>query len=167
MNPRLSTRMIAPGQSISAAPSCLLSGTLVNALAYYFDQRNDPAAKPVKNGNTFDRPWITHRIDKDTTGLMVISKTDKAMSGLSKQFAAHTIYRRYYALIWGEPETDEGTVRANIGRNPNNRLEMKAFPDGDSGKWAVTHYKVIERMYYVSLIECRLETGAQYAGSPT
>lgn len=135
------------------------SGTLVNALAYYFEQKNDPAAKPIKKGNTFDRPWITHRIDKDTTGLMVVSKTDQAMRGLSKQFFDHTIYRRYYALIWGEPEKEEGTIRGHIGRDPNNRMEMKVFPEGDQGKWAVTHYKVVERMYYVSLVECRLETG--------
>lgn len=131
------------------------SGTLVNALAYHI--RNQ--ALPIKAGNSYDRPGLTHRIDKDTSGLMLIAKTEYAMTHLAKQFFDHSIHRRYVTLVWGEPNEREGTIEGNIGRHPNNRMQMTVFKDGDDGKHAVTHYKVIEPMYYVSLVECRLETG--------
>jgi 23S rRNA pseudouridine1911/1915/1917 synthase len=102
---------------------------------------------------------LVHRIDKDTSGLLVIAKSDYAMSHLAKQFFNHTVERTYVALIWGEPEETEGRIEANIGRHPKNRKEYTTFPDGDEGKWAVTHYKLLEPMYYVSLIQCNLETG--------
>jgi len=129
------------------------SGTLVNALAYYFNQKE----LPIMDGNDSDRPGLIHRIDKDTTGLMVIAKNDFAMAHLSKQFFDHTIDRKYLALIWGEFEEDQGTIEGNLGRNPRNRMQMTILED--DGKHAVTHFSVIERLYYVSLIECKLETG--------
>jgi 23S rRNA pseudouridine1911/1915/1917 synthase len=131
------------------------NGTLVNALAYYFKQKE----LPIMEGNDADRPGLIHRIDKDTTGLMVIAKNDYAMAHLSKQFFEHTINRKYLALIWGEFDEAEGTITGNIGRHPRNRMQMTIFPEGEEGKHAVTHYKTIEGMYYVSLVECKLETG--------
>ncbi len=131
------------------------SGTLVNGLAHYFQQLN----LPVKEGNFSDRPGLVHRIDKDTSGLLVIAKTESAMTHLSRQFYDHITERRYLALIWGEPKEDEGTIIGHIGRDPKYPMLRKVFPEGDQGKYAVTHYKVIERLYYVSLVECRLETG--------
>lgn len=130
-------------------------GTLVNALAYYFGQNE----LPVLNGNYSDRLGLVHRIDKNTSGLLVVAKTDLAMASLAKQFYRHTVERTYYALIWGEPEKPKGTVRGNVGRHPRFRKDFTVFPDGESGKWAVTHYEVVEGMYYVSLIKCNLETG--------
>jgi 23S rRNA pseudouridine1911/1915/1917 synthase len=129
------------------------TGTLVNALAYHLQNL------PIKAGNTYDRPGLTHRIDKDTSGLMLIAKTEYAMTHIAKQFFDHSIHRRYVTLVWGEPTEREGTVTGNIGRHPNDRMQMTVFKDGDEGKHAVTHYKVIDPMYYVSLVECRLETG--------
>ena len=129
--------------------------TLVNALAYHFNE----TPLPVMSGNEADRPGLVHRIDKDTTGLMVIAKNAFAMSHLAKQFFHHSIQRKYHALVWGEFEDDEGTVVAHVGRDIRHRKRMTAFPEGDRGKWAVTHYKVLERLYYVSLVECQLETG--------
>jgi len=130
-------------------------GTLVNALAYYF-QNSD---LPVMPGNLADRPGLVHRIDKNTTGLMVIAKTETAMTHLAKQFFDHTIERKYQAIIWGEFDEDSGTIEGNIGRHPRQRTEMTVFPEGDEGKHAVTHFKVIERLYYISVVECKLETG--------
>ena len=129
------------------------SGTLVNAIAYYLGDDI-----PTMEGNSDDRIGLVHRIDKDTTGLMVIAKTDGAMSGLAKQFFDHSIERKYNALVWGQPE-DEGKVEGNVGRNPFNRIQQTVFPDGEAGKHAVTHYKLLRGMYYVSLVECQLETG--------
>ncbi len=130
------------------------SGTLVNALAYHFKDL------PILEGNRNDRPGIVHRIDKNTSGLMLVAKTDHAMTHLGKQFYDHSIHRRYAALVWGEPDDDEGTIDFNIGRHERNRLEMATFEkDGEEGKTAITHYTVLERLYYVSLVECRLETG--------
>ncbi len=130
------------------------TGTLVHALAYHFKNL------PVLEGNRLDRPGLVHRIDKNTSGLMVIPKTEFAMTHLAKQFFDHSIERTYNALVWGEPDDLEGSVRFNIGRHPRSRLEMFAFPEGgEEGKRAVTHYKVLEGLYYVSLIECKLETG--------
>lgn len=132
------------------------SGTLVNALAYYLAH----SLIPILPGNSPDRPGLVHRIDKETSGLLVIAKSDFAMSHLAKQFFNHTIERKYCALVWGEPPADEGTIRTNIGRHPRSRMEMTVFPEGgEQGKVAVTHYKVLERLYYVSLVECELETG--------
>ncbi|MEM9820844.1 MAG: RluA family pseudouridine synthase, partial [Bacteroidota bacterium] len=131
------------------------SGTLVNALAYYLQGQD----MPIKEGNEVDRPYLVHRIDKNTSGLLVVAKTDQAMSGLSKQFFDHSIERKYNAIIWGEFKDDEGTIVGNVGRDPSNRMKQFVFPQGEAGKHAVTHYRVLERMYYISLIECQLETG--------
>lgn len=126
------------------------SGTLINALIYHFD--NLPL-------NSNERPGLVHRIDKDTSGLLVIAKTENALNHLSKQFFDKTSEREYIALVWGNVEEDEGTVEGHIGRHPKNRLQMAVFPEGDNGKEAVTHYKVLERLGYVTLISCKLETG--------
>ncbi|SFU62604.1 23S rRNA pseudouridine1911/1915/1917 synthase [Pustulibacterium marinum] len=126
------------------------SGTLINALIYHFD--NLPL-------NSNERPGLVHRIDKDTSGLLVIAKTENALNHLSKQFFDKTSEREYVALVWGNVEEEEGTVEGHIGRHPKNRLQMAVFPDGDQGKEAVTHYKVLERLGYVTLISCKLETG--------
>lgn len=131
------------------------SGTLVNALAFYLKNKDIP----IMPGNMIDRPGLVHRIDKDTTGLMVIAKTEAAMTHLAKQFFDHSIERKYVALIWGEPEEEEGTIEGNIGRHTSLRTNMAVFPEGDEGKHAVTHFKMLERLYYVSLVECQLETG--------
>ncbi len=131
------------------------SGTLVNALAYHLQNTDIP----VMPGNLANRPGLVHRIDKHTTGLLVIAKSEMAMTHLAKQFFDHTIERKYLALIWGEPDEEEGTVVGNIGRHPTLRTLMYVFEEEEDGKHAVTHYKVLERLYYVSLIECQLETG--------
>ena len=126
------------------------SGTLINALIYHID--NLPT-------NSNERPGLVHRIDKDTSGLLVIAKTEAAMTYLAKQFFDKTSEREYIALVWGNVEEDEGTIVGNVGRNPKNRLQMHVFPDGDEGKEAVTHFKVLERLGYVTLVSCKLETG--------
>lgn len=131
------------------------TGTLVNALKFYFDNLE----LPIKEGNVANRAGLVHRIDKNTTGLLLIAKTEMAMTHLAKQFFDHTIDRKYEALVWSEPDQDEGTVTGNIGRHPTNRLKQAMFEDGMGGKHAITHFKVLERMYYVSLVECVLETG--------
>ncbi len=131
------------------------TGTLVNGLAHYFKNMD----LPVKEGNELDRPGIVHRIDKNTSGLMLIAKTEFAMTELAKQFFDHSIDREYIALIWGAFDDDKGTIEGNIGRHPKERLQMTVFPDGDEGKHAVTHYEVLKDMYYVSLVKCKLETG--------
>jgi 23S rRNA pseudouridine1911/1915/1917 synthase len=128
------------------------SGTLINALVYHFE--NLP-------NNSSNRPGLVHRIDKDTSGLLVVAKTEKAMTHLSKQFFNKTSEREYVAIVWGNVNEDEGRVEGNIGRNPKNRLQNIVFEgdEADKGKSAVTHYKVIERLGYVSLVSCQLETG--------
>lgn len=131
------------------------TGTLVNALVHHFRRKD----LPVMPSNTADRPGLVHRIDKDTTGLMVIAKTDYAMTHLAKQFFDHTVERKYVALVWGNFDEESGTISGHIGRNPSNRFQMKVFEDGEVGKHAITHYKVLEDYYYVSLVECQLETG--------
>ena len=132
------------------------SGTLVNGLVYYFQN----SKLPVKEGNYGDRPGLVHRIDKNTTGLMIIAKNDEAMTHLSKQFFDHTIERKYEALVWGQPDEAEGVIKTNIGRHPTQRIQMTTFEfEGDEGKRSITHYKVTKPMYYVSLVECELETG--------
>jgi len=127
------------------------TGTLVNALVYHFQQL------PTLPGND-GRPGLVHRIDKDTSGLLLISKNERSMNYLAKQFYDHTINRKYLALAWGDIEQD-GTVSGYIGRSVNDRRVMSIYDDPEKGKWAVTHYKVLERMGYVTLIECKLETG--------
>lgn len=126
------------------------NGTLVNGLLYHIE--NLPT-------NTNERPGLVHRIDKDTSGLLVIAKTEFAMAHLSKQFFDKTTKRQYYALVWGNVKEDKGTITGHIGRNLKNRLQMSVFPNGEFGKPAVTHYKVIERFTYVTLVQCELETG--------
>lgn len=133
------------------------SGTIVNAVAWHLQEQL--AKLPVKDGNESYRAGIVHRIDKDTTGLMVIAKNDYAMVHLANQFFKHTIERKYQALVWGDMEGDSGTVRGHIGRNPNDRRLFMVFPDGEEGKYSITHWRVIERFYYCTLVECQLETG--------
>jgi len=125
------------------------SGTLLNALVYHFEQL-------PKNKDA--RPGLVHRLDKNTTGVMVIAKTDQALNHLGKQFFDRTIERRYVALVWGDVKED-GTVIGNTGRSLQNRKVFTVFPNGDHGKHAVTHYKVLKRFGYVTLVECKLETG--------
>ncbi|MEC4114281.1 RluA family pseudouridine synthase [Myroides pelagicus] len=126
------------------------TGTLVNALAYHFE--NLPL-------NSSERPGLVHRIDKDTSGLLVIAKTEVAMADLQRQFAEKTTEREYVAIVWGNVEEEEGTIESYIGRHVKDRMQMAAFDDEEKGKWAVTHYKVLERLGYVTLVSCRLETG--------
>jgi 23S rRNA pseudouridine1911/1915/1917 synthase len=128
------------------------SGTLVNAMVYHFDNL------PYRIQDYFGRPGLVHRLDKNTTGLMVIAKTEYALSHLAKQFSDRTTERRYNALVWGDIE-EGGTITGNIGRSLKNRKVMTVFPEGDYGKHAVTHFKVLERFGLVTLIECKLETG--------
>lgn len=126
------------------------TGTLVNALAYHFE--NLPM-------NSSERPGLVHRIDKDTSGLLVIAKTEAAMTHLAKQFEAKTSEREYVAMVWGNVKEDSGTIEGNIARHVKDRMQMAVFADPEIGKPAVTHYKVLERFGYVSLISCQLETG--------
>ena len=128
------------------------TGTLVNALAYHFQNL------PEMAGNE-GRPGLVHRIDKDTSGLLVVAKSEQAMNGLARQFFDHSITRTYYALVWGTPEPAEGMVNVNLGRSPKDRRVTMAFPEGDTGKKAITHYSVMNDLRYVSLIRCNLETG--------
>ena len=128
------------------------SGTLVNALLWHFKNL------PEMRGNE-GRPGLVHRIDKDTSGLLVIAKSEKAMKGLAKQFYDHSIERTYYALVWGEPVPAEGTIDVQLGRSFKDRRLTTAFPEGDFGRHAVTHYKTLQSFRYVSLIQCNLETG--------
>jgi len=142
-------------------------GTLVNGLAYHLE--NLPTGR---NGEI--RPGLVHRIDKDTSGLLVIGKTELAMTHLSQQFFYHTIERSYLALAWGDFSEDAGTVRGNIGRSLRDRKVQAVYPGGEQGKHAVTHYRVLHRYGPVTLLECRLETGRthqirahmQYLGHP-
>jgi 23S rRNA pseudouridine1911/1915/1917 synthase len=126
------------------------TGTLVNALAYHFE--NLPM-------NSSERPGLVHRIDKDTSGLLVIAKTEAAMTHLAKQFEAKTSEREYVAMVWGNVKEEEGTIEGNIARHVKDRMQMAVFADPEIGKPAITHYKVLERFGYVTLISCILETG--------
>ena len=128
------------------------SGTLINALTFHFD--NLP-------NNSSNRPGLVHRIDKDTSGLLVVAKTEEAMTHLAKQFFDKTSEREYIALVCGDVKEDQGTIEGAIGRHPKNRLQNTVFTGDDShkGKPAVTHYKVLERFGYVTLVSCKLETG--------
>ncbi|HRN41477.1 MAG TPA: RluA family pseudouridine synthase [Vicingus sp.] len=127
------------------------TGTLVNGLIYHFNN--------LPNGNTNNRPGLVHRLDKNTSGIMVVAKTEFAMTHLANQFFERTTERRYNAIVWGDFEEDEGTITGNVARSLKNRKVMDVFPEGDIGKHAVTHYKVLKRYGYVTLIECKLETG--------
>jgi len=143
------------------------SGTLVNALMFHL--RDNPL---FHSGE--ERPGLVHRIDKNTSGLLVVAKNELALNKLASQFFHKTSKRTYSALVWGDMKEEEGTIVGNIGRNPKNRKQMHVFPEGDQGKEAVTHYRVLERLGYVNLVECRLETGRthqirvhfQYLGHP-
>ncbi len=128
------------------------TGTLVNALAYHFQNL------PNMKGNE-GKPGLVHRIDKDTTGLLVIAKTEKAMTALAKQFFDHSIERTYYAIVWGVPDPPEGTINVHVGRSLKDRRVTTAFPEGEYGRHAITHYTLLKDFRYVSLIECKLETG--------
>jgi len=128
------------------------TGTLVNAVAYHLKQDNILDLDDPRLG-------LVHRIDKDTSGLLLVAKTAEAKTHLSAQFFRKETKRLYVALVWGNVKDDHGTIEGNIGRDPKDRLLMRFFPDGDYGKTAVTHYRVLERFGYVTLVECRLETG--------
>jgi len=128
------------------------TGTLVNALIYHF------SGLPI-NSETEVRPGLVHRIDKNTSGILVVAKNEMALNRLSKQFYDRTTDRKYIALVWGVPEPREGTIAGHVGRNIRDRKIMQVFPDGSQGKPAVTHYKVIEDLGYISMVECKLETG--------
>ena len=143
------------------------SGTLVNALTFHLQDNPLFSCGDCRAG-------LVHRIDKNTSGILVVGKNERACNVLSRQFFEHTTQRRYVALVWGDFADDEGTITGNIGRNPRNRQQMCVFPDGSDGKHAVTHYRVLKRYGYVTLVECRLETGRthqirvhmQYIGHP-
>lgn len=145
------------------------TGTLVNGLIYHFQQL--PVAS---NGKNQDRPGLVHRIDKNTSGILVVAKNEFSMNFLAKQFSDHSLKRTYQAIVWGDFKEDSGTITGHVGRSLKNRKMMDVFPEGDYGKEAITHYKVLERLGYVTLIQCRLETGRthqirvhmKYAGHP-
>jgi len=126
-------------------------GTLVNALAFHFQN--------LPNMGEEERPGLVHRIDKNTSGILVVAKTERAMTILAKKFEDRDLNRKYIALVWGDVKEDEGTITGNIGRSLKNRKVMDVFPDGEYGKHAVSHYKVLERFGYTTLVECKLETG--------
>lgn len=130
------------------------SGTLLNGVSYYLQQQNPSISEDV-----LPRFGLVHRIDKNTSGLLVLAKTDKAMRQLAKQFFDHTVKRQYVALVWGDVENDTGTIIAHVGRHLRFRKLFEAYPEGDHGKDAITHYKVLERFGYVTLVQCVLETG--------
>ena len=132
------------------------SGTLVNALKFHL---KSTTPMPLLSGNGAERPGIVHRIDKDTSGLMIIAKNDFAMTHLAKQFFDHTINRTYLALVWGSPDPPKGTISGYIGRHEKDRMQMYNYTDENRGKYAVTHYETLENLYYVSLVKCKLETG--------
>ncbi|MFI3289726.1 MAG: RluA family pseudouridine synthase [Rikenellaceae bacterium] len=129
-------------------------GTLVNALTHHLK-----GTDIVEDGDSDMRAGLVHRIDKNTSGLLVVAKSEKSHTHLAKQFFDHSIKRRYIALVWGNITEDEGTITGNIGRSPKDRLKMFVFEDGSDGKHAVTHYRVLQRFGYVTLVECHLETG--------
>ncbi|MFI5134120.1 MAG: RluA family pseudouridine synthase [Chitinophagales bacterium] len=130
------------------------TGTLLNGIAYYLQEKNAAITE-----ESLPRFGLVHRIDKNTSGLLVLAKNSKAMSQLAKQFFDHTVKRNYVALVWGDMQKDEGTIVAHVGRHQRFRKQFEAYPEGDHGKEAITHYKVLERLGYVTLVECVLETG--------
>jgi 23S rRNA pseudouridine1911/1915/1917 synthase len=130
------------------------SGTLLNGVAWYLQEQN-----PGISEDLLPRFGLVHRIDKNTSGLLVLAKSDMAMRQLAKQFFDHTVRRQYVALVWGDLEKESGTIIAHVGRNLRFRKMFEAYPEGDHGKSAITHYRVLERFGYVTLVECILETG--------
>ncbi|HRO71045.1 MAG TPA: RluA family pseudouridine synthase [Chitinophagaceae bacterium] len=130
------------------------TGTLLNGVAWYLQQKN-----PGLSEDVLPRFGLVHRIDKNTSGLLVLAKTEHAMRMLARQFFDHTVKRQYVALVWGDIKEDEGTIVAHIGRHLRFRKQFEAYPDGEHGKDAITHYKVMERFGYVTLVQCVLETG--------
>jgi 23S rRNA pseudouridine1911/1915/1917 synthase len=130
------------------------TGTVVNGISWYLKQQ-----QPHLSESELPRFGLVHRIDKNTTGLLVLAKNEIASVRLASQFAEHTVQRRYIALVWGDFTDDSGTIVAHVGRHQRHRKIMDTFPEGEYGKEAITHYRVLERLGYVSLIECRLETG--------
>jgi 23S rRNA pseudouridine1911/1915/1917 synthase len=128
------------------------TGTLVNAIAWHLKDSPDYDAKDPRLG-------LVHRIDKNTSGLLVIAKNPDAKTNLGLQFFNKTTRREYWALVWGNVQENEGRIEGNVGRHPRDKMQMAVFPEGESGKPAVTHYRVLERFGYVTLVECRLETG--------
>ena len=126
-------------------------GTLVNALTYYFQNTETKGEK--------GKPALVHRIDKDTSGILLVAKNEVAQTKIAKQFFDHSIERTYVAIVWGDFKEDKGTIVGHIGRSLKNRTVMTVFPDGEYGKHAITHYKVLKRFGYITMIECRLETG--------
>jgi 23S rRNA pseudouridine1911/1915/1917 synthase len=130
------------------------TGTLLNGVAYYLSENN-----PNINEEVLPRFGLVHRIDKNTTGLLVLAKTADVAAHLAKQFFNHTVQRKYIALVWGDVENDEGTIEGHIARHQQHRKIFTVYPDGEVGKHAVTHYKVLQRFYYTTLVECILETG--------
>jgi len=130
------------------------NGTLLNGIAYHLRQMN-----PSVSEETLPRFGLVHRIDKNTSGLLVLAKNDKAMRHLAKQFYDHTVKRQYLALVWGDMLDEKGTIVAHVGRNLRFRKLFEAYPEGDHGKEAITHYQVVERFNYVTLVQCVLETG--------
>ena len=128
------------------------TGTLVNALMWHF--KDLPLFKTGEQ-----RPGLVHRIDKNTSGILVIAKTEYAHNRLARQFFDRTTDRKYLALVWGTPDPPEGTITGHVGRNPKDRKVMYVFPDGSQGKHAITHYRIIENLGYISIVECKLETG--------
>jgi 23S rRNA pseudouridine1911/1915/1917 synthase len=130
------------------------TGTLLNGVVYHLKQQD-----PNLDEEALPRFGMVHRIDKNTTGLIVLAKTPEAAAHLAKQFFHHTVKRKYVALVWGNVEEDSGTIEAHVGRHQRFRKMFAAYPEGDHGKHAITHYKVLERMNYVTVVECVLETG--------
>jgi 23S rRNA pseudouridine1911/1915/1917 synthase len=130
------------------------TGTLINGVAWHLLQQNASLSQ-----DELPRFGLVHRIDKNTSGLMVLAKTARAVASLAKQFFDHTVHRHYVALVWGDVEEDSGTIRAHVGRHKRFRKLFDAYPDGEYGKHAVTHYKVLERLGYVTVVQCELETG--------
>lgn len=131
------------------------AGTLVNGLVHYFNKLK----LPILEGNLPDRPGLVHRIDKNTSGLLVIAKTNEALTHLAKQFFDHSVHREYVAYIWGDLPEEKGTIEAHVGRDPKHRIKHRAFPDKDAGKLAITHYDVEMSLYYISKVKFQLETG--------
>src|ERR1051326_2042547 len=134
------------------------TGTLVNALLYYLNGKESSLKAKPDDVNSV-RPGLVHRLDKETSGLMIVAKNELSLAKLAKEMFDRKISRRYAALVWGEPKEKEGTVNVHIGRSLSDRKKMAAFPEGNHGKPAITHYTVIESFKYVSLVECKLETG--------
>lgn len=130
------------------------TGTLINGVAYYLQQKNATISE-----DTLPRFGLVHRIDKNTSGLMLLAKTSRAVTSLARQFFDHTVKRKYQALVWGDLEKNKGTIIAHVGRHKRFRKIFDAYPDGESGKDAITHYEVLERFGYVTLVQCELETG--------